>query len=270
MPTLLDWLDRLLTPCPLALRKMGFLRELLNIRACHGWWRTAWEPHLERSRAVIRAASNACPQHRKAIVLGSGLLLDVPLAELAACFREVILVDLLHPFSTRRQIRRFRNAWPVNLDLTGVIEATHRIAGVAGAELPRAAPDFFLDDPEVDLVASVNLLSQLPCLPTNYLRRLGVHSSAAIDAFARDIIRAHLVYLQKFKAVVALIADVEAITLNREGAILKRVSTVYGETLPWRGEEWIWRLIPLRRSPPWQSEWLRVVGIADLKSAQVR
>jgi hypothetical protein len=239
---------------------MGFLRELLNIRTSYEWWKSAWDRHLEQTRAFIRAATAACSQRRKALILGSGLLLDVPLEELCRSFREVILVDLLHPFSTRRRIRRFANARPVDLDITRVIEPTYRVARAAGSELPRAQPDYLLDDPEVDLVASVNLLSQLPCLPAKYLRGLGVHTPAAIDSFARDIIRAHLAYLQKFRAIIALIADVEAITLSAEGAVVKKVSTIYDETLPWPGDEWIWRLIPLRRSPPWQSEWLRVIG----------
>jgi hypothetical protein len=261
----LDWLESLLTPCPRPLRDMGYLRELFNIRHCLGWWAEAWEPHLDQSRKLIGSAIERCPQRRKAVILGSGLLLDVPLAELAAAFREVILVDLLHPYFTRRKLRRYPNVSMLSADMTGVVEEVHRVAAQPGAALPRATPNLFLGDTDVDLVASVNLLSQLPCLPVNYLRRIGIHPKGAIDAFARDVVRAHLEYLPRLPGVVTLIADYEATTLSPTGDVLKRTSTVYDVSIPWPGAEWTWRLIPLTRSAPFTSEWLTVRGIVNIK-----
>lgn len=264
---MLDWIDRILTPCPRFLRDMGYLRELLNIRTCYQWWESAWQPHLQRSRDIIRAAIARCPRRRKAVILGSGLLYDVPVPELADAFAEVVLVDLLHPFRTRRQLRRFGNVKTLTADVSGVVEPVHRIAGDPAAPLPRATPQLFLNDPDVDLVASVNLLSQLPCMPVGYLRRMGVHSKESIDAFAHDVCQAHVDYLRQLPGVVALIADYEALTLNRNGDLLKQTSTTYGVDIPWRGEEWVWRLIPLARRPPYHSEWLKVRGIVDVKDA---
>ena len=103
---MLDWLELLLAPCPRHLREMGYLRELLGIRRRARRWRSAWEPHCERSRALIRAAMTRCPRRRKAVVLGSGWLHDVPLDELCAGFAEVVLVDLIHPLQTRWRTRR--------------------------------------------------------------------------------------------------------------------------------------------------------------------
>jgi hypothetical protein len=263
-----NWLDQLLTRSPHHLHDLGYLRELMNIRTCYRWWQAAWEPHLEHSRALVRSAMNRCPRRRKAVILGSGLLYDVPIAELSAAFEKVILVDLLHPFSTRLWLRKFKNVSTLNADISGVVEGVHEVAASAKQLLPRATPDLFLGDEEVDFVASVNLLSQLPCLPANYLRRVGVHTREAIESFGRDVVRAHIDYLRRLPGVVALIADVEATTLNRQGAILNRTSTVYGVELPWKGEEWTWRLIPFGRRPPHHSEWLTVLGVEDIKAAE--
>jgi hypothetical protein len=263
---MLDWIERILTPCPRYLRDMGYLRELMNIRTCFGWWKSAWAPHMERSRAVILQAAQRCPRRRKAVILGSGLLYDVPVAQLSAAFEEVVLVDLLHPFRTRRQVRRFANVQLLAADVSAVVEAAHRVAKRGEEPLPRAAPQLFLGDESVDLVASVNLLSQLPCMPVSYLRRAGVHPQSAIDAFARDLVRAHLDYLRQLPGVVTLIADYESLTLNRNGDVLKKTSTVYDVPLPAQGEEWVWRLIPLARRPPYHSEWLKVRAI-DVKAA---
>ena len=261
---MLDWIDRFLTPCPRYLRDMGYFRELMNIRVCFGWWESAWQPHLQRSRAVIERAIERCPRRRKAVILGSGLLYDVPVAQLSAAFQQVVLVDLLHPFRTRRQVRRFGNVRTLSADVSGVTEAVHAVARRGDVPLPRAAPQLFLDDADVDLVASVNLLSQLPCMPVGYLRRAGVHTRQAMDDFARDVIRAHLDYLRQLPGVVTLIADYEAMTLNRSGDVLKQESTVHDVPLPGADEEWVWRLVPLSRRPPYHSEWLKVAAIVDI------
>src|SRR5438270_30342 len=92
-----DWLESWLTPCARHLRRMGYLRELCDIRRCASAWGPVWEPHFERTRSVIRTAMAQCSRQRKAVLFGSGWLNDVPLDDLARTFREVILVDAVHP-----------------------------------------------------------------------------------------------------------------------------------------------------------------------------
>ncbi len=263
-----DWLESLVTPCPRHLRAMGYLRELLGIKARRQrcWW--SWEPHLERSQALLRTAMARCPQRRKAVILGSGLLNDVPLEELAKTFGEVVLVDLLHSVGTRRQRRRFANVRLLTADVTGTIEAVYRVADQKGASLPRAVPQLFCDDLTVDLVASVNILSQLPFLPAAYLRRFGAHEEEGIVRFAQDVIRAHLDYLQRLPGTVALISDVECLTLNRGGTVIERTSSLYGVEFPWAGAEWIWHLAPRLELDPDHSYHRRVIGIVDVKQAR--
>jgi hypothetical protein len=261
---MLNWIEQLLTSCPPHLREMGYFRELMNIRACFRWWESAWQPHLQRTQEVIVRAIACCRQRRKAVILGSGLLYDVPVRQLSESFAEVVLVDLVHPFWTRRKLRGFRNVRTLAADVSGIVESVYGVARRADAPLPRVVPQLFLGDADVDLVASVNLLSQLPCMPVGYLRRVGSHSSKAIEDFARDLILAHLNYLRQFPGVVTLIADYESLTLNVSGDVLKKTSTVYDVPLPWSGEEWIWRLVPLARRPPYHSEWLKVRGVVNI------
>jgi hypothetical protein len=144
---------------------MGYLYELVGIKSRFGRCRTAWTPHLQRTRSVIRRAAERCPQRRKAVVLGSGLLLDVPLDDLARDFREVVLVDLIHPLRTRWRRRRFANVTLLRADVSGVAEQVYRMAKVSSANLPRVEPSLFVGDDRVDLVVSVNLISQLPHVP---------------------------------------------------------------------------------------------------------
>jgi hypothetical protein len=244
---------------------MGYLRELMNLRRRRSRCRNAWRPHVERSRAVLRQAWESCAQRRQAVILGSGLLTDVPLAELAAAFREVVLVDIIHPLPARWQRRRFPNVRLLTADVTGTAAGVYRVGCNADAPLPRAAPTLFVDDPDVDLVASVNLLSQLPIMPKEYLTRLGAHSPEAIDAWARAVIQAHLDWLQRLPGTVALLTDVECLTLDRGGRLFKKTSALFGVELPWSGENWIWNLAPRPEASRRYSYQRRVVGIPNIK-----
>src|SRR5262249_49193405 len=115
---LLEWLQRLLTPCPRHLRQMGYLRELLGIHRRYHRWRDAWEPHCRGSSDLIRRAMARCSRKKKAVLFGSGWLYDIPLADVAGAFEKVILVDLLHPFATRRAVRRYSNVTLLSADIT--------------------------------------------------------------------------------------------------------------------------------------------------------
>lgn len=261
------WLESLLTPCPRPVRALGYLDESLAIQDCYRHCCYAWQPHLRRTQDVIRAALARCAQRRKAVVLGSGMLSDVPLAELAATFREVVLVDIVHPRRVRRRLRQWPNVRLLAADVTGAVEGVFQAGRDPAAPLPRAEPDLFCADAEVDLVASVNLLPQLPYRPVAYLAGLGVHSDEAIAAFARGLIKAHLDYLPRLPGVVTLIADVEEVRLERRGRVIERTSTVWDVPLPAGGERWTWRLLPANDAVSGIGRHRTVVGIADVKQA---
>jgi hypothetical protein len=247
---LAEALEYLLTPCPRVARRMGYLYEVIAIKARYARCRNAWAPHLERTKSVLRAAMARCQQRRKALILGSGVLLDVPLEDLARDFRQVLLVDLVHPLGVCWRRRWFAIVITLTADVTNTAEALLLVAKQPGEPLPVARPTLFLEDAEVDLVASVNLLSQLPLLPSEFLRRVGNRSDQEISEFSRDLIRAHLDYLHSLPGVVALVADVEQQKLSRDGSVVARTDTFHGIELPWRGEEWVWPLAPRPEAHP--------------------
>lgn len=257
----------LVTPCPRYVRAMGYLHEQISIKARHDRCSRAWEPHLERTKTIIRAAVQQCQTRRKAVVFGSGMLYDVPLPELAAAFAQVVLVDVVHPLGAGW---RLANVTAPAADVTGVAETVHRLAKRGGEPLPRLTPSLFCDDPEVDLVASVNLLSQLAYLPCKYLTDAGVYPAAEVTAFGRDLVLAHIDYLKRLPGVVALICDLERLTVDRTGALTERQSALRGVSLPWTGEEWTWDLAPRPEASPIHTYQRRVVGVVNVKAAAAR
>ncbi len=240
---MLDLLESVLTSCPHHLRVMGYVDELIGIDSRYRRCRDDWQPHLDRTKDVIRQAIAQCPSRRKVVVFGSGRLLDVPLEELAASFERVALVDVVHPLPVRRLCKKLSNVELASADVTGVSEQVFAV-GNQGGPLPQSNPTIYLDDPQVDLVVSVNLLSQLPYSPIKYLRRWNHYSSRDLETFAQHLIEAHLAFLAKFRATICLVCDQEYLTYDEQEKLIETRGALHGIQLPWPGAEWIWRLAP--------------------------
>jgi hypothetical protein len=266
-PTMiLELVEYVLTPCSLAMRRLGYLRGQLGIKVRHRQCRRAWREHLKRTQSAIRAGLLECSQRRKAVVMGSGLLLDVPLADLSAMFREVILVDVVHPLRAYVATWRYRNVRLLRADVTETAAELARVAKIPQAPLPQAAPQLFCDDPEIDYVVSVNLLSQLPYIPSLYLAKSPHRAEQEIDDYAVSLIHAHLDYLTRLPGVVTLITDIEKIQVDAEGREIDRFDILYGVKLPWTGEEWTWEHVPVGHLSREHAYLRRVCAVTNVKS----
>lgn len=264
---ILELIEYLTTPCSWTARKLGYLNSQLGIKVRHRQCRRAWRPHLEKTKQVIRAAILDCPRRRKAVVLGSGLLLDVPLSDLAATFDEVVLVDVVHPLSVHLQSFWRRNVRLLRADVTGTAEQLAQVAKDPTAPLPRALPDLFVADPSVDYVVSVNLLSQLPYVPSYYLEKAS-RPEAEVDQYARDLIESHKDYLQRLPGVVTLITDVEKLKVDPAGNVVERFDILYGANLPWPAEEWTWDHVPLKHVSSQYAYHRRVRAIRNVNAGR--
>jgi hypothetical protein len=232
------------TPYPWYLAPMGYLREARGIAARSEQWADSWRSHLAATKKVILEAVEACQGRNQALILGSGPLLDVPLAELSQRFERVVLADIIHVRRVRLIARRYANVHLVRADVTGVakslfLQVRRRQLDV----LPQKRIELFLDQP-FDLVASVNLLSQLPVIPCQYLRsRVPVARSREIDRFARGLIENHLDWLARFSGTVAPITDYEREARDESGTDSCE-DLLGGIRLPQGGQRWTWDIAP--------------------------
>lgn len=242
----------LLTPCPPYVRRLGLLAESVAIDARHRRCHAAWAPHLARTRAAVLDAIRRTSRRRTVLVLGSGALLDLPLAELAGAFRAVVLVDVVHPWRSRLASRRFANVTRITDDVTGVLEA------VSNGDLASPSPYHRIDSPEVDLVVSLNLLSQLPVIP---VRRLdGRVAAAPLTAMAQDLVRSHLADLDRSQASTLLVSDVERVSVDGGGRVVERESLIADLPEPAHDHEWWWDIAPAPEADPETSERRRVIA----------
>jgi hypothetical protein len=255
---LLEWLESLATPCPRDVRDLGYRTELIAIGARQRRCRAAWTDHIARSRRAVLDAMHLTKRRRTAVVLGSGRLLDVPLAELAREFERVVLVDALHPLVSRVRVRRYPNVELRTADVTGTIAALNRLE--PGDTLPATQRLALFDDPDVDLVVSLNLLSQLGVLPAEWVeRRFGEKSAPTAEAFAASLTRSHLDDLARCAAPVCLITDIEVQYIGPDGATIDRHSSIYDVPPPPSMTEWLWLIAPAPEDHPTISEQRRVI-----------
>jgi hypothetical protein len=257
---MLRWLRSLFRFTPIHLRHMGFVREVQGIQKRYRHCKSFWAEHVERCNSLILRTARQCQRKRKAVILGAGLLHDVPLAELSAEFRDVVLVDVVHALGSRWRTRRYPNVTHFLGDVTGCLEAVYEAGGNGTIPLPDSKPTLFLDDDEVDFTVSLNLMSQLPCMPVAYLRWLGGRTEAELEEFARVLIRAHLEYLNRLPGRVLLISDVERLTLDLMGRVTEVRDLLFGLPLPDRDEGWTWKLAPAPEVHPSLSYYRKVVG----------
>jgi hypothetical protein len=258
---ILEWLEYLATPMSPAVRDLRYAHELIAIGARHRRCRAAWAGHLARSRRAIITSIGRTRQRRTAIVIGSGRLLDVPLAELAYAFERVILVDVLHPLPMKWIARRHPNVELLTTDITGTIETLH---ASRAAILPPPQPFARLFAPDVDLVVSLNVVSQIGVLPVEWIEaQRGPQAADAAAAYAATLTRAHLDDLMRCTASVCMIADIEWQHVDRQGTEIERHSSVYDVAVPHIDEEWIWTMAPIPERDPNYSHLRRVIVSYD-------
>jgi hypothetical protein len=224
---LLAWALSLVNPAPLHLRRLGYVRQSGLLHARSRRCRAAWAPHLAQAQRVIRAAAEATRQRRYAIVLGSGLLDDVPLHHLAGLFERVTLVDAVHPWPARLAARRYPNVTLATAEIS---------AGLDGAWANLCG--------DADLIVSANLLSQLPIVPMDAFEARGQEAPprlgtqlvethlAALDALARKVER------------VCLITDTVQREEDLNGRITDSLDLLFGVVLPPTEVGWDWEIAP--------------------------
>ena len=244
---LLDLFIHLTTSCSPYVRRLGYLDETIAMRGRYSRYSTEWQPHLDNTRRFILTVAERVRNRDNVVILGSGLLLDVPLAELSVMFRNVVLMDIVCLPEIRRQITGYSNVSFVEHDVTAVAERlyTNRQQGIP--ELPRVVPTLPETAKDAGLIISLNILSQLWVVPRTYAanQRPGFPHDRLED-WCRQIVESHYASLASLPCDVCLIADHEFIKRDHSGSIISRASTLYGLVLPEPDTSWTWNIAPAK------------------------
>jgi hypothetical protein len=225
------------------LGRMGYYSYQSGLIYRHLGQEGGWDTHLAHCRNyIIKAAARF---NLPAItILGSGWLLDTPLAELVENTGMIYLVDIVHPPAVMEQVSRYSNVKLVEADITGglIREVWNKAGGfsvfrksvpLASLQIPEFIPDF---DP--GLVISLNILTQLENLPVELLKKKIKTDDNELADFRREIQQRHLDFILRQKSV--LITDFEEV-YSSEKTENKIVATMLVELEGGiEREEWTW------------------------------
>ncbi len=258
---LLDLISYLTTPCSVYLRNMGYLSETIDMRKRARGNRAAWQPHLDATAKFVLASAECCPKKGTVVILGSGLLLDLPIEELSQQFQHVILKDVICLPEVRKQIRHFSNITFRESDATGIAETLYR-NGLQGIhELPKPVSVRPQDEQAADLIVSLNILSQLWIVPRAYVgQHLRGLPPDQVDEWCSRITEAHYNSVRALSGSVCLVADHAFIKRDRTDRILCKGSTIGTLLLPEPDTSWTWNIAPLTKRSPDLSKELIVGG----------
>lgn len=228
----------LLTPVPWRFRRFGMLGDSVRLWS-RGRRRAAqWAAHELNCHAIVRQAVAGLARHDTVAVLGSGLARDIPLAELSARFRRVLLVDAVHLLPLRLSVLRYHNVKLLTRDLTGVIDW---IGGDAqGRQQPLAD---LASDSTIDLVISANILSQLALPVEGWLER-HPDATSSLPQDIGSLVDWHIDDLRHFSGRVCLLTDTSYRELDEHGQRIAEHDLLYGRALPEPDASWDWQVAP--------------------------
>ncbi|KAF0178626.1 MAG: hypothetical protein FD164_2186 [Nitrospirae bacterium] len=245
----------LTSPCPPYVRRMRYLYQIIAMRGRYLRHRESWHPHLEKTKQFILASAARCADHSSIVVLGSGLLLDFPLAELAERFDEVILADIVHLPEVQKTIRPYPNVRLAQCDVTGVAERIYQNVRQGRRELPQGSP-FFPEADGAGLLISLNLVSQLAAVPSDYiLREMPELQGEGLNAWCDNVREDHVEALRSLSCDVCLVADYAYTWRDRDGEVAEEGSTIGNLVIPNPEQVWKWHIAPLGEvSKKWSKE----------------
>lgn len=223
-------IQSLLTTCPVEVRKLGYLSEIIAIESRYQRQKIYWDSHLNNSKHFILKMAQKSLQRKKINIIGAGILLDVPVHELTQIFDEVVLIDILFLPKIQKRFKNHNNVKLLQVDISGVVKEAYKS--------PLTYPIPILPEiPQADVTVSANLLSQLPLLPMEYL-------NTENKEWGKLIIEKHLELLQKNSPLSILLCETNQIYYDKNGKMIEDNDMMFGVKLPEAQDQWIWNIAP--------------------------
>jgi hypothetical protein len=225
------------------LNRMGYYSYQQGLILHHLNQDNGWDNHLDHCRNFILKALDIVRPSR-ITVLGSGWLMELPLAEIAERTEKIILVDIVHPPEVIEQTSGLRNVEISEQDVSGglIEEVWKKTAGrTYFNKLPSleaiSVPEYYpAEDP--GLVMSLNILTQIEALPERLLKKKSKATEEDFFRFKKEIQEKHIRFLLRHPSI--LITDNSEI-ITDSGSGTREIKTLLAGIPPGRlEEEWIW------------------------------
>lgn len=225
------------------LTQMGYYNYQNGLIYRHINQEGAWEDHLKRCRQfIIRAIDFYKPE--KITVLGSGWLLDFPLAEIIERTKHICLIDIVHPPDVINQAGSFKNVELIEQDITGglIEEVWQKSRNYSLFKRSQILKNILVPEYKPHelpgMVISLNILTQLESLLVDFIKKRSKIKEEELILFRAEIQKQHINFLMKHPSV--LITDLAEVITSRTGSV-ETVPTMVTDLPPCRAsEEWTW------------------------------
>ncbi|MBC7372270.1 MAG: hypothetical protein H7326_11930 [Bdellovibrionaceae bacterium] len=214
---ILEFIEYLRTRSSKLAKEWGYAYQTVSLkyrsRRCAG----AWQSHLEQSHKLIREQFQKI-KPKSIMIIGSGLLIEIPIQDLIKSGVKIYLVDIVHAKEVRRLAKLYPQIELIEKDISSLLEILKK--GMAPFQL-KTIPWGTLtpwDLPKSDWVISANLLSQIPLMISESLPM----STEVYDEFARKVRDQHIERSLQLSDKVLLFADFETRYIGHDG---KRIKT---------------------------------------------
>lgn len=221
--------------------RMGFIPSQAGIMRRMLREEGQWQSHLVKTSEYIQDAVKEL-NPKSVRILGSGWLLDVPMKYLIDHCERIVLTDISHPNQILNKYSGYKSIEFETIDLTGgLVEFSYRLKKKSFyyenyiRQIENSTSSSFNED----LIISVNLLSQLSIILTDYIAKKFSLSSIQSINIAEAIQKKHLEMLSTIKSV--LITDYEEEYYDEDDKLLGSKPTVFID-LPINSSkrEWSW------------------------------
>lgn len=236
---LLEWISFLRTRSSKIAKEWGFAYQNVSLKYRSERCKKAWQPHVRESRNLIEERVRAV-KAKSVLILGSGLLLEIPIEFLLQNCDKIYLVDLVHAAQIRTLARKNPKIELIEKDISAVLgfikkgQSPFQVSSIPWQHLPA------WDLPKVDLAISANLMSQIPLIISESIAM----SSSVYRDFSKKLRDEHIRRLLEQGTHALLFADFENRYIDREGNLLKTETyTVNLRELKYL-KEWIWEIAP--------------------------
>lgn len=219
-------------------RSFGHLHESIAILKRQKRNQQAWKEHQDNCKnEIINFCQNVNPKN-SILVLGSGLLHEIPIEYLQKNFKKVTLVDIVHLNFVKKYTKKYSNIELIEHDISEVEK------DLTKGNFVNRIPTRFINE-EFSVVISANLMSQIPLNLKKYIDRSKLHEDEKyIDRFCQSAYENHYKYLKNFECPTLLITDIETNLVDIQNNIIESDSPSLAHILPKAHKEWIWNIAP--------------------------
>jgi hypothetical protein len=246
------------------LNRLGYYNYQHGFIVRHINQETGWNSHLEKCRNfILRALEIYKPE--KITVLGSGWLLEIPLAEMLEKVSKICLIDIIHPPEVVKQVSNLPGVELRTEDISGglINEVWQKTSGLPFFKKQKSIDDIQINEYKFDsdpgMVISLNLLTQLETLPVKYLIKKSKVSEVEIMKFRKEIQNNHINMLKRHKSI--LITDVTEVFTDKSGNVSELQSVIIDLPDGQNKEEWTWDFDLKGSDYYWKRSVLKVTAI---------